>query len=167
MAEHLDSVPNGSDVLIDANVFVYGLTAKSAQCKSLLERCSREEITGVSLFEVLNNATHQFMKGEAIQKGLCAGKAMQYLSTHPEEVKRLTGYWANTQRLLTINLLLLPIEQDIVTAAQTERVNAGLLTNDSVIVAAMREYGIPRIATNDRRFEAVAGITVFCPTDVV
>jgi predicted nucleic acid-binding protein len=59
------------------------------------------------------------------------------------------------------------MEQDIVLEAQTERVNAGLLTNDSVIVAAMREYGISRIATNDKQFDPVAGITVFSPTDLV
>jgi len=170
MAELLDSVPNGSDVLIDANVFVYGLTAKSAQCKTLLERCSREEVSGMTLFEVVHEATHTFMNGEALQKGLFDGqqeKGAKYLSKHPEQVKVLTDYWVNIVRLLALNLLVLPMEQDIVEGAQAERVNAGLLTNDSLIVAAMREYGISKIATNDRQFETVAGISVFSPTDVV
>lgn len=170
MREPLDSVPTGSDVVIDANIFVYGLTAKSAQCKNLLERCSREEVTGATLFEVLHETTHKFMIAEALQRGLFAGqqeKGAKYLSKHPEQVKVLTDYWANTLRLLALNVMLLPMEQDIVEGAQTERVNAGMLTNDSVIVAAMREYGISRIATNDRQFEAVAGISVFSPTDVV
>ncbi|MBZ5510667.1 MAG: type II toxin-antitoxin system VapC family toxin [Acidobacteriia bacterium] len=166
MAELLDSLPNGSDVLVDANLFVYGLTAKSEQCKRLLGRCSREEVTGITLFEVVNNATHQFMKGEALQKGFCERQPMKYLSEHPEQVKVLTDYWANTQRLLALNLLFLPVERDIVTSAQTERQNAGLLTNDSVIVAAMRGYGITRIATSDRQFDTVAGITVFSPNDL-
>jgi hypothetical protein len=104
MPELLDTVPNGSDVLIDANVFVYGLTAKSAQCQAFLARCSREEFTGIALFESVNNATHQFMKGEALHKGLCTGQAMKYLSANPDEVKLLTDYWANTQRLLALNL---------------------------------------------------------------
>ncbi len=170
MAELLDSVPNGSDVLIDANVLVYGLTAKSAQCKTLLERCSREEVSGMTLFEVVHEATHTFMIGEALQKGLFDGqqeKGAKYLSKHPEQVKVLTDYWVNIVRLLALNLLVLPMEQDIVEGAQAERVNAGLLTNDSLIVAAMREYGISKIATNDRQFETVAGISVFSPTDVV
>jgi len=169
MAELLDSVPNGSDVLIDANVFVYGLTAKSAQCKTLLERCSKEEVSGMTLFEVVHEATHTFMIGEALQKGLFDGqqeKGAKYLSKHPEQVKVLTDYWENIVRLLALNLLVLPMEQDIVEGAQAERVNAGL-TNDSLIVAAMREYGISKIATNDRQFETVAGISVFSPTDVV
>jgi len=167
MAEPLDAVPNGSDVLIDANMLVYGLSAKSAQCKRLLERCSREEITGVTLFETVNNATHQFMKAEALAKGLCVQKAMKYLSEHPEQVKLLTDYWVNTQRVLALNLVLLPVEENIVTGAQEERVNAGLLTNDSIIVACMRAWGISRLASNDRQFDDVAGITVFSPSDVV
>jgi hypothetical protein len=138
MPELLDTVPNRSDVLIDANVFVYGLTAKSAQCQAFLARRSREEFTGIALFESVNNATHQFMKGEALQKGLCAGQAMKYLSANPDQVKLLTDYWANTQRLLALNVLFLPLELSIVTGAQPERVAAGLLTNDSMIVAPRR-----------------------------
>jgi predicted nucleic acid-binding protein len=166
MAQDLNTVPNGSDVFIDANVFIYGLTARSAQCKTFLERCSREEVTGITLFECANDATHQFMKAEAVEKGHCAGQAMKYLSQHPEIVRQLTDYWANTQRLLALNVLFVPIELKIVAAAQPERVSAGLLTNDSIIIAAMRDFGVLSIATNDRQFDAVAGITVFSPTDI-
>jgi predicted nucleic acid-binding protein len=169
MAAILDSVPDGSDVLIDANVFIYGLTAKSGQCKALLERCSKEEVTGVTLFEVVHESTHRFMIGEAEQKGLFVGpeRGAKYLSKHPEQVRILSDYWVNTVRLLALNILLLPMDNAVVQRAQTERVDAGLLTNDSLIVAAMKEYGISRIATNDRQFEAVAGISVFSPTDVI
>jgi len=169
MADSFSAIPNGSHLLIDANIFVYGLTATSGQCKTLLERCSREEVAGITLFEIIHEATHKFMTGEALEKGLFAGaeKGARYLDNHPEQVKLLTQYWVNTQRLLALNVVILPTEQDIVMGAQTERVNAGLLTNDSIIVAAMREYGISRMATNDKQFEAVAGITVFAPTDLV
>lgn len=92
MAEALDAIPNGADVLIDANILIYGLTGKSAHCKRFLERCSRQEITGITLFEIVNDATHQFMKAEAIQKGLCTEKVLKYLSQHPERVKLLTDY---------------------------------------------------------------------------
>ena len=168
MADSFDAIPNGSNLLIDTNVFVYALTAQSAQCKALLERCSNEEVFGITLFEVIHETTHVFMKGEASAKVLCPPKkAAGYLANHPEQVRLLTDYWVNTQRLLALNIVFLPMEQDIVVRAQTERVNAGLLTNDSIIVAAMREYGISRIATNDRQFNTVAGISVFSPTDVV
>src|SRR5487761_315513 len=146
MAEGFYAIPKGSDLLIDANIFVYGLTAKSAECKTLLQRCSSEEITGITLLEVVHEATHVFMGAEARSKGLVTvgDKAAKYLRGHPEQVKLLTDYWFNTQRLLALNILLLPMAESIVMGAQIERAHSGLLTNDSVIVAAMKEYGIVR-----------------------
>src|SRR3974390_2301600 len=168
MSESLEAIPDGSDVIVDANIFIYGLSAQSAPCNAFLGRCSREEITGVKLFEVVHESTHVFMLGEAKQKGFIVGqeKPARYLAKNPERVKILSDYWVNTARLLSLNLLLLPMETEIVETAQAERVAAGLLTNDSLIVATMREYGISRIATNDHLFETVAGISVFSPTDV-
>jgi len=73
LAEALGSVPYGSDLLMDTNVFVYGLTGSSPQCTVLLERCSREEVTGITLFEVVHESTHKFMIAEAEQKGFFQG----------------------------------------------------------------------------------------------
>lgn len=164
----LDAVPDGSNVLIDANVFVYALSSSSLQCKEFLARCSREQIYGITLFEVIHEATHEFMRAEARAKGLftAAEKGVKYLKNHPEEVKNLIDYWTNTQRILALNLVLLPGEEKIVVAAQRVRVEAGLLTNDSVIVAAMREYGVSKIATSDTIFGAMSGLAVFSPTDL-
>ena len=167
MAQPLDAVPNGTNVFIDANVLVYGLTGTSAQCKTFLERCSREEVTGITLFEIVNNATHSFMKAEAVQKALCAQKgALAYLKGHPDQVRLLTDYWTNTRRLLALNLLFVPLELDLIEGAHPERCAAGLLTDDSTIVAAMRAYGISSLATRDNQLDTVARIDVFSPTDV-
>jgi predicted nucleic acid-binding protein len=168
MAASLSAIPNGSNLLIDTNIFVYGLTDASAQCKSLLARCSSEEVYGITLFEVVHEATHDFMRAEARAKGYFTAteKGAKYLMKHSEQVKLLSSYWANTQRLLALNIVFLPMEEDIVVRAQPERASAGLLTNDSIIVAAMREYGILQIATNDRQFDNVLGLSVFSPTDI-
>ena len=166
MASDLSSIPPGTNVLIDANIFVYGLTAQSTQCKTFLERCSTEEIFGITLFEVVHEATHVFMIAEGQAKGWYPSKGAKYLENHPEKVKTLSDYWHNTERLLALNIVFLPMEKNVVAGAQTERVNAGLLTNDSIIAATMREYGISRIATRDNQFDSVRGIVVFSPTDV-
>lgn len=166
MASSLSSIPPGTNILIDTNIFVYGLTAQSAQCKTFLERCSTEEVFGITLFEVVHEATHVFMIAEGKDKGWYAKAGPDYLKKNPEQVKTLSDYWRNTERLLALNIVLLPMEKNIVVGAQTERVDAGLLTNDSIIVATMREYGISRIATRDNQFDSVGGIVVFSPTDV-
>lgn len=164
----LDTIPDGSNVLIDTNVFIYALSNVSPQCKNFLTRCSREQVYGITLFEVVHEATHEFMRAEARAKGLFTAeeKGYKYLSKHPEDVKRLADYWANTRRILALNLVFLPGEEKIVFGAQQARVEAGLLTNDSVIVGAMREYGISKIATSDAIFAAVNGLSVFSPTDL-
>jgi predicted nucleic acid-binding protein len=166
MSAALNDVPDGTNLLIDTNIFIYGLTNQSAQCKNLLQRCSREEVYGITLFEVIHEATHRFMIAEGLAKGLYKSRGADYLSHHPDDVKRLTDYWVNTSRLLALNFVHLPMEEKIIVSAQRDRLSVGLLTNDSVIVAAMREYGISRIATNDKMFDAIAGISVFAPTDL-
>jgi len=163
----LDAVPDGSNILIDTNIFIYALTNKSAQCRNFLARCSREQVSGITLHEVVHEATNVFMRVEAIDKGLAPkGQVNTYLSQHPDEVKKLTNYWLNTQKVLALNLVLLPMEEKIIVGAQRERDAAGLLTNDSVIVSAMREYAIMHIATNDGMFNYVNGLSVFSPTDI-
>ena len=105
------------------------------------------------------------MKAE-VKKKFNPGKLMKFLQDRPDEVKKLTEYWANTRRLLALNLLFIPLELDIVEHAHPERVAAGLLTNDSMIIAAMRLYGISHLATADNGFAAVANINVYTPTDL-
>lgn len=65
----LSAVTSGSNVFVDANILIYGLNGQSSQCHNFLERCSREEITGITLFALVNEATHRFMLAEAAAKG--------------------------------------------------------------------------------------------------
>lgn len=162
----LSDVPFGSDIFIDANIFIYGLTSQSPQCVRLLERCSREEVTGVSLFEMVNEATHKFMLAEAVVKGVIATPSAAALRRKHSEIPLLIDYWHETARILALNLLFFSTDEQIVRSAQTERQSAGLLTNDSMILSWMREYGIRYIATADKDFERANGITVFGPDDI-
>jgi predicted nucleic acid-binding protein len=68
--------------------------------------------------------------------------------------------------MLGLNLLLIATEDGVLRSAHSERVNAGLLTNDSMIVSCMRWYGINLLATSDHDFERVKGISVFAPGDL-
>jgi predicted nucleic acid-binding protein len=52
--DSLTNLPDRSFVLIDANVFIYALTAQSAECRQLFERSLREEVTGIALYETVN-----------------------------------------------------------------------------------------------------------------
>ena len=147
-------------------MFVYGLNRMSAQCLQLLERCSREEVTGISLFEIVNEATHKFMLAEARSKGLITRENASELRQRFAAIPRLIDYWRETERILALNLLFFSTNERIVRSAQSERQGAGLLTNDSMIMSCMREYGIQYLATADRDFDRASGITVFGPDDL-
>lgn len=165
----VDSLLNLADrsfIFIDANVFIYGLTAQSAQCRQLFKRCLREEVTGIALFETVNEVTHRFMIAEGLSKGLITAGGARALRNKFQQIPTLTDYWLNTQRMLALNLLFIPVNEAIIRKAQTVRQESGLLTNDSMIVAGMREYGLPFLASNDADFERVRDITVFKPTDL-
>ena len=123
-------------------------------------------MTGIALFETVNEVTHRFMIAEALSKGLITAGGARALRNKFQQIPTLTDYWLNTQRMLALNLLFMPVNETIIRNAQTVRQEAGLLTNDSMIVAAMREYGLSFLASNDSDFERVRDITVFKPTDL-
>jgi predicted nucleic acid-binding protein len=165
----LAQVANGTDLFIDANIFLYAIGGRSSECQTLLERCSREEVAGICSYSVIVEATHQFMLAEAKASRIIPEgqqNPAKYLRSHPDTVKALRHYWASTRRLFSLNLVFLETEEIILRQAQIERQNTGLLTIDSVIVACMREYGIRALASNDRDFERVAGNQLFRPRDV-
>jgi predicted nucleic acid-binding protein len=164
--EYLVDLPALSFVFLDSNVLIYGLTGVSKQCKRLLERCQREELTGVTLYEAINEVTHRLMVAEAKSKGVITSGGARALRRNFRLIPRLRDYWDDTIRLLNLNLLLLPVSETVLRSAQNERQAAGLLTNDSLIISCMREYGLSFLASNDSDFERVAGITIFKPTDL-
>lgn len=152
--------------MIDANVFIYALSGQSAECRQLFERCLREELTGIALFETVNEVTHRLMIAEALSKGIIAVGGAKALRNKVQQIPTLADYWIDTQRILALNLLFTPVNETIIRNAQTVRQEAGLLTNDSMIVAGMREYGLSFLASNDADFDRVDDITVFKPTDL-
>lgn len=162
----LASIPTGADVFIDANIFVYALNRLSPQCLDLLQRCSREELTGVSLFEIVNEATHILMLGEAYDKKIIQQNSAKALRRRRAEIGNLIDYWHDTEVILNLNIMLFSTDEQIVRGAQPQRQQALVLTNDSMILAWMREYGIQYLATADRDFDQVVGITVFSSDDI-
>lgn len=162
----LPDIPDASYVFIDANIFIYGINGASVQCEQLLQRCSREEVTGICLYEIVNEATHRFMVQEAFSKGIITRNTAAHLRSKYDLIPNLTDYWKNSERILDLNLLFPATDESIVRAAQLERQTYGLLTNDSMIVSCMHRYGITFLATSDKDFERVSDIVVFRPDDL-
>src|SRR5437660_706334 len=142
----LPSLPDGSDVLLDANVLVYALCDLSEQCTDLLLRCEREEISGFATVEIVNEACHRLMVAEAYSRGLISRPNASSLRGKSDVIKSLTEYPTQLDRVLSSNLLILDLETARLRLAQRARDQFGLMTNDSMLIAAAFALGIRSVA---------------------
>lgn len=66
-----------------------------------------------------------------------------------------------------MNLTVLPLTQTIVAISAEVRMREGLLTNDSFVMAFMREQGLTQLATANGDFDRVGSIIIYKPSDLV
>ncbi|MBI4527348.1 MAG: PIN domain-containing protein [Deltaproteobacteria bacterium] len=164
--DRLPNLPAGTDLFLDANVFIYAFGGRSNECHNLLQRCSTEEVFGITTFEVIHEVTHRLMLIEAVATGVITKESVAALKGKWRDVTTLTQYWSLTARIFGLNILILASEEPRLHRAHTMRSRYGLLTNDSLILAAMDEYGIGYLATRDDDFDHISELTVYKPTDI-
>jgi len=162
----LTDLAGGSRVLVDANVFVYAVNRTSPQCAEFLERCGREELHGVTTFEALAEMTHRLMLEEALATCVIERATAEHLRHAHESISQLSEYWTSIARFLDMNLIRLELDERRFRRAQLMRERHGLLTNDSLILAAAESYGITNLATRDNDFDDVPWLTVYKPGDI-
>jgi predicted nucleic acid-binding protein len=88
------------------------------------------------------------------------------LAETPEMVKQLTQYQEDVSKIPHMHLTILHLTLEIVQASAEVRKSEGLLTNDSFVVAFMREQGLRKLATANGDFDRVGGIAIYKPTDL-
>jgi predicted nucleic acid-binding protein len=164
--DRIENLPAGTHLFLDANIFIYALLGSSSQCRDLLSRCAMEQVFGITTLDVVNEVTHRMMLAEALGSGVIKRDSVRELRGKWREITKLTEYWAQTAGIFGLNILILASDEVRLHRAQTMRTRHGLLTNDSLILAAMDEYGIGRLASRDDDFDHVSGLTVYKPTDI-
>lgn len=163
-----EKIPSGTAVFIDANIFVYHFSGWSQECRDLLCRCERREITGVTSIIIIAEISHRLMILEAIDKDLISrSNAVKKLKKHPEIVQKLTRHIQNTVEIKEMGIQILPVTYSDYESSSEIRKCYGFLTNDSINLALMQIHDITQIATNDSDYERVSDIEVFKPTDVI
>jgi predicted nucleic acid-binding protein len=164
--EPLGNLPDDTDIFLDANIFIYALGGQSQPCLNLLFRCAREEVYGVTTIEVINEVTHRLMLAEALASGVIKRPRAQDLKGKTEAIRQLGEYWARVNKIFSVNILILKPDEPRLHRAHNTRSRYGLLTTDSLILAAMDEYGIDCLASRDGDFDHVSSLTIYKPTDV-
>ena len=164
--ERIENLPAGTRLFLDANIFVYAFLGHSDQCRELLARCATEQVLGITTLDVVNEVTHRMMVAEALGSGVIKRDSVRDLRGKWRQVAKLTEYWTQTSAIFGLNILVLTTDEARLHRAQTIRTRHGLLTNDSLIVAAMQEFGMHSLATRDNDFDHVSELTVYKPTDI-
>lgn len=164
--DFLPRIPAGTDVFLDANIFVYAFTDTSPECTALLDRCIKLDVYGITSIQTINEVTHRLMMFEAAGKGFIPKPRANLLSKRPDAVRQLTDYWRKVSQVFAMNLSIVPITESILQLAYQVRNSVGLLTHDSVVVAAVQECGLTQLASHDGDFARVDTLTLYRPGDV-
>ena len=162
----LDAIPADVPVLIDANILIYARRGASEQCRRLMERCLRRELSGVITSVTVAEYCHRRMMQEAQSRGLSGSNPARALAQNAVLVRQLVRYRQEVEDLLAGDLLFVANEAaDFHQALQLQQ-TYGLLTNDSLHLAAGLRCGIHHLASADRQFDGIQDITAFRPDDL-
>lgn len=162
----LSDLSEGSSVLIDANILIYAKRGVSEQCRELLFRCASKAVNGILTTLILGEVWHRRMMQESQGLGISGSNPARVLGEKRDEIRKLEVYRRDVLALLSGELLVAAIEREDFAVALELQGRYGLLTNDSLNLAAAKRLGVRAIATADAYFDEVAGITTFRPSDV-
>jgi predicted nucleic acid-binding protein len=163
----LEAIEEGAAVFVDANVFIYHFTGASPQCSRLLARCERRQLHGSTAALVIAEVCHRLMIIEAAKKKLVSpGNVVRKLAGRPDVVRQLIRYQAAIEAIPSMGIEIVPSSEAVTMQGLRLQRRYGLLTNDSLIVAAMLGAGLRLLATADRRLAVVEEIEIAVPTDL-
>jgi len=157
----------GAEIFIDANIFIYHFTENSGECSDFLARSEAGEFNGVTSAIVVAEVMRRLMLAEASLKKLTqAPQIARKLKERPEIVCRLADYFVAVQAIFEMGIKVYPLTPELILNSQAIRSRYGLMANDSLIAATMREAGVEALATNNVGFSRVEWIKVYRPADL-
>ncbi|MEW6455627.1 MAG: PIN domain-containing protein [Acidobacteriota bacterium] len=163
----LDDIKSGEKIFIDSNIFIYHFSGVSKSCKEFLIRCETGEVYGFVSINILLEVMHKLMLAEALYKKLITpGNLVHKLRENPDIGKKLSEYQKNTMNILEMGVEVILFHEEILEMSFEFRRDYGLLVNDSITSAMMKNSGILNIASSDKDFERVKTFKVYPPSDV-
>lgn len=165
---NLAEIRAGAWVAIDTNILVYANQGRSPQCIELLKRCASGELRGVVPMPMVAELVHALMLIEARENNwIERANPARALAERPDLVGRLARYEIQMREFFGIGLRIEPVgAADILEAMRIQK-DAGLLTNDALLLAAARRLGCEAVASADRAIARAPGFNVFGPADIL
>jgi predicted nucleic acid-binding protein len=160
-------IPAGSDVFLDANIFVYYTEPHpifGPSCQQLLLRIENKELQGFTSSAIPSSVVHRVMTLEAAAVYQRAMQGMVgWLKRHPAEIQRLSRHKQVVDDLSLIGIQMLEVSGSHVSLAADLSRQFGLLTDDALLVSVTRYHGLQALASNDADFDRVPGLTRYAP----
>ena len=166
MGLKLKNLPRGTEVYIDANIFLYSAFKHPIfgdSCINFLIKVDEGVFTGYVSDHILNEVFHKLMVAEVSKKFKMSVKnAIKHVNTNPNVISNLETVWEEMDIIRSSNIqfldsgILFPIF-----VRMSKRYN--LMATDAIHVAIMKKHNIANIATNDSDFERVEWIKVWKP----
>jgi predicted nucleic acid-binding protein len=160
-------LPAGATVFLDSSVFIHHFEPNAAfgpAATAFLERIENQEMSGVTSTHIVSEAAHRLMTIEAMQAfgWKSAGIALR-LRNHPTQVQTLKHFRQAIQEISLFGVRILTIDPSWLDLAADISQQTGLLHNDALIVAVMRDHGLTNLASADPDFDRVSAIMRFGP----
>jgi predicted nucleic acid-binding protein len=164
---NLEQIEKGQQVLLDSNIFLSASFQKSTQCTRLIERCANGEIKGLLTLHIIIEINHRLICSEArYRAGGTLVNPAKTLSSNPPRVRELEGYRKVIGNLMESPFEIIPlVSSDLITCLDIQSQH-GLMTNDALMVAVARRIKRFNIATADKAFQDIPGLSLFSPTDL-
>jgi predicted nucleic acid-binding protein len=163
----LAKIPDGEWVAIDTNILIYANQGQSADCIEFLRRCASGALQGLVPLPMVAELVHALMLIEAREnKWIGRQNPSRALASRPDLVRRLIRYQTQVREFFGMGLRIEPaLAADILEALRIQR-EAGLLTNDALLLAVARRLNCSVIASADKRISSAPGFSVYAPSDV-
>ena len=158
-------IPAGEMVFLDANVFIHYFGRDpdlGPPARDLLYRIESGELRGVTSTHILAEVMHRLMTIEAMQTlGWPYAGIAQRLRRHPDAIEKLHVFQDCVREISDSPVAIHEVTSANLSDATGISAAEGLLTNDAIVVAAMRELGLNLIASEDTDFDRVAELQRF------
>lgn len=165
MSSHIEP---GTTIFIDANVLLYAVSGHwkyGNSSKWLLESINDGEYNGITSVLVCNEVFHRSLIAEIVERECISPKSVsECLKNDLGLVKESTKAWAAIGKIKQINhMAVVGIDGSIFDLALKISKKYGLLSNDALHLAIMKQEGVGTIASNDRDFSSVEWIQIWRP----
>lgn len=158
---------NGDRLFLDANTLVYHFEPHPTfgrSCTQLLARIEQQDFLGFTSTHILTEVAHRLMMIEASRlPGSGPVKIKQRLQRQPVLIQQLMRFRIVLEEIVQSRLQILTIPPPFIVEAAKISQQAGLLSNDALVIALMQANSLSKVASHDGDFDRVPGITRYSP----